>query len=62
MKQMAFFLARVSGSQGRVSKYAAVMPTRSSRTRNFVLMAAIIVPARADGGAGLTIHGASLRK
>ena len=35
---------------------------RSSATSNFVLMAAIMVPARADGDAGLTIHGASLRK
>ena len=32
---------------------------RSSATSNFVL---IMVPARADGDAGLTIHGASLRK
>ena len=57
--------------EGAVSKYAAVMPTtvqldsgkreRSSATSNFVLMAAIMVPARADRGAGLTIHGASLR-
>ena len=58
--------------EGAVSRYAAVMPTtvqsdsgkreRSSATSNFVLMAAIMVPARADGDAGLTIHGASLRK
>ena len=58
--------------QGPVSRYAAVMPTtvqsdsgkreRSSATSNFVLMAAIMVPARADGDAGLTIHSASLRK
>ena len=85
--QMAFFLARVSGSsfqqppaslggggagmsasccEGAVSRYAAVMPAtvqsdsgkreRSSATSNFVLMAAIMVPARADGDAGLTIH------
>ena len=58
--------------EGAVSRYAAVMPTtvqsdlgkreRSSAALNFVLMAAIMVPARADGDAGLTIHGASLRK
>ena len=56
--------------EGAVSRYAAVMPTtvqsdsgkreRSSATSNFVLM--VMVPARADGDAGLTIHGASLRK
>ena len=54
--------------EGAVSTDAAVMPTtvhsdsgkreRSSATSNFVLMAAIV----ADGDAGLTIHGASLRK
>ena len=58
--------------EGAVSRYAAVMPTtvqsdsgkreRLSATSNFVLMAAIMVPARADGDAGLTIHAASLRK
>ena len=57
---MAFFLARVSGSSRLVGRrgraaYAAVMPTtvqsdlgkreRSSATSNFVLMAAIMVPA-----------------
>ena len=49
--------------EGAVSRYAAVMPTtvqsdsgkreRSSAASNFVLMAAIMVPARADGDAGL---------
>ena len=65
-------LPSASCCEGAVSRYAAVMPTtvqsdlgkreRSSATSNFVLMAAIMVPARADGDAGLTIHGASLRK
>ena len=37
-------------------------PVGLGEALNFVLMAAIMVPARADGDAGLTIHGASLRK
>ena len=57
---MAFFFPAAC-CEGAVSRYAAVMPTtvqsdsgkreRSSATSNFVLMAAIMVPARADGDA-----------
>ena len=55
---MAFFLARVSPTTVQLDSGKR---ERSSATSNFVLMAAIMVPARADRGAGLTIHGASLR-
>ena len=58
---------RGRGRVGQLLRAQAVMPTtvqsdsgkrgRLSATSNFVLMAAIMVPARA----GLTIHGASLK-
>ena len=51
---LAAFLQHVQSDSGKRE--------RSSATSNFVLMAAIMVPARADGDAGLTIHGASVRK
>ena len=58
---MAFFLARVSGSSFQQPP-ASLGGAPGRGHVGQLLMAAIMVPARADGDAGLTIHGASLRK